>query len=272
MKYCVAVLCLATASIHAQPRLDVRFQPARPSLSDTIELEVSMRGLSASEAALLPIDIASDCVAILDVRDDGNRRILTLDPLKPGPCHIPAFQTRCLGAATNCAVQSAETSIPISTEVTTNDIRDTEEEPIDLNQTAFNGERAWWLSLLLIPIVAALWYIRRRRAQRAAERRAERRLRKLAHQTEAYDIFRDYLDERLSIGARTRSAPELLSALQDHDLCKGWVADELNCFLNASDHDKFSRAPVMEGDARETCRTLVQIIHFELTRRSRARV
>jgi hypothetical protein len=272
MKYWVAVLWLAAACVHAQPRLDVRFQPATPALSDTIELEVSLHGLSDSQAALLPVDIASDCVAILNVRDEGNRRILTLDPLKPGPCRIPAFQTRCLGAAKNCEVQSAETTIPISTEVTNYDIRDREEEPLDLNRPALNGGRAWLLSLLLLPIAAAFWYVRRQRSRRAAERRVEMRLRKLADHTEAYDIFRDYLDDRLGIGARTRSAPEVLTALQSRDLCKGWAADELSRFLLASDHDKFSGARATEGDARETCRTLVQIIHFELTRRSRARV
>ncbi len=273
MKYRVAMFCLAALSIHAQPRLDVRFQPANPSLSDTIQLEVSMHGLSASEAALLPVDIASGCVAILNVRDDGARTHPHAGPPQArATCRIPAFQTRCLGTANNCAVQSPATTIPISTEVTNNDIRDTEEQPIDLNQSALDGGQIWLLSLLVIPIAAALWYFRRRRARRAAERRAERRLRKLAHHTEAYDIFRDYLDDRLSLGARTRSAPEVLAALQNQDLCTGWAAGELNRFLTASDRDRFSGAPATAGDARETCRTLVEIIHFELTRRSRARV
>src|SRR6185437_12287996 len=235
MRYRVAILCLAAASIQAQPRLDVRFQPARPSLSDTIQLEVSMHGLSASNAALLPVDIASDCIAILNVRDEGTRRTLTLDPLKPGPCRIPAFQTRCLGAANNCAVRSTETTIPISTVVTNNDIRDTEEEPIDLGPSVLNGGKAWWLALLLIPIAAALWYVRRRRARRVAERRVEKRLKKLTSEIEVYDVFRDYLDDRLNLGARTRSAPELLTAVQDRDLCKGWAAEELTRFLTASD-------------------------------------
>jgi hypothetical protein len=272
MKHWVAILWLAAACAHAQPRLDVRVEPSTPALSDTIELDVSLHGLSDSQAALLPVNIASDCVAILNVRDESNRRVITLDPLKPGPCRIPAFQTRCLGAAKNCEVKSAETIIPISTEVTNADIRDREEEPIDLNRSVLNGGRAWLLSLLLIPIATAFWYFRRRRSRRAAERRAEKRLRRLTDQTEAYDVFRDYLDDRLNLGARARSAPEVLTALQSRGLCKGWAADELSRFLTASDRDKFSGAPALGGDARETCRTLVQIIHFELTRRSNARV
>ena len=272
MKHRIAILCIAAASLHAQPRLDVRFQPSSPSLSDTIQLEVSLHGLSTSEAALLPVDIASDCVAILNVRDEGTRRILTLDPIKPGPCHIPPFQTRCIGTATHCALQSAAMTIPISTEVTSNDIRDTEEQPIDLNRTALNGANVWLLSLLLLPIAAALWYFRRRRIIRAAERRVEKRLRELGNPIEAYDVFRDYLDDRLSLGARNRSAPELFAALQEHDLCSGSAANDLSRFLAASDRDKFSNVPATHTNASETCRALVQIIHFELTRRSRARV
>ena len=260
---------LITAALLAMPLLaqtviQVRVTPANPSLSDEIRVDVSVVGTGAADSALLPVEIRSDCVRILEVRDEGNRRVIRLDPLQAGACKLPPFRARCIGGATrNCEVVSGETVFPIHTVVKYEDIRDGEEEPYALPD-------AWsppWLALLLLPLGVIAWMLYR--AYKRPDRRAERRL-KRAEPGEAYNIFRDYLVEHFKWNARSATSHELAQALRG--LFAGQAAEELHGFLHACDQHRFSSTPALNDEAIETCRELIQFIQVESRRQTRARV
>ena len=299
----VCVLLAAWPVWAGDARVEVRFTPSSPSLSDTIRVEVNLAGADSADLALRPVDVSPDCVVVQAVQPqtvDGRvtRQILTLDPVKPGLCVMPPFRTRCVQGRTEaCDVRSAETVIPIGTLVASGvelpDIRDSDEQPVELHDKLHNnsvraGAGIPWVAGLALLVVAiacgASWVWRARRAN--AGRQAQQRLRRLAEKaasgsdtaedfTQLTGIFRDYLDARLAMGARSCTSPEIIEALRRRSLCEGWVARELEDFLAASDRAKFSgtQADAAEfHDTAEKCLTLVQVLEFDIARRSRARV
>ena len=271
-------------------RVDVRFAPAAPSLSDTIRMEVTVTGAETSDLILSPVDITPDCVAIQAVAGLGTHQILTLDPLRPGPCTIPAFRTRCVrGRTDGCDVRSAETVIPIGTLVGNPDhpeIRDQDETPVELPDSAEHSVPTPLLRWQLWPALASLAgaymvfrFWRRRRAEPA--RVAERHLRRLATMkgdpTEGFSqlsaILRAYLDEKLTLGACRCSSPEILGELNRRSVVPGWRAEAFREFLATCDRARFGGGPVATSEferAIEDCRTLVQVLDFDIARRTRA--
>ncbi len=114
----IACLLLSAIALKAEVKVEVSFTPPNPSLSDLIRMEVTLVGPTAQIMLLRQPEIPPECVAITEIKASGDKLILTLDPLKPGPCRIPAFQTRCLHESNSgCVMQSAETIIPVHTVV-----------------------------------------------------------------------------------------------------------------------------------------------------------
>ncbi len=280
-----AYLFLAALPVWAgNARLDVRFTPAAPSLSDLIHMEVKLVGVEGSEVALRPPDIPPDCVLLKSGSADTTSLSLVLDPIKPGSCRIPAFQTRCLhGSTVDCDVRSAETVIPISTVVTANppDIRDQDGTPVPLHGPKVVTETLsvvprFVSALVFLAGAAAFWRWRNHRI--SPLQTAERRLRNLTVETpdafhQLIAVLRDYLDQRLAIGAVSLSSPELLDALQRRSVGEGSTASKLAAFLATCDHAKFAGDAVSNtgfNAALEQCRALLQYLDFDLARRSRA--
>jgi hypothetical protein len=275
--------------------VDVRVTPAAPSLSDVIRVDVTLSGTDDPHVTLRPPDIPSGCVTVTASSVAGNHAVVTLDPVKPGPCTIPPFRTRCLrGATEDCDVRSAETLISIGTVVANSDsgdadIRDSEETPLPLTsapiaQNAGVLAYAWWGAVaifLIVPVCGGIWIWRRRRKHPA--RRAARLLRGFrpagADQAEAFSqltvIFRDYLDQRLALGARCCTSPELLNELRRRSLSEGETARALRAFLEACDRAKFGGTPAEANEidtAKEECLSLIQTLDFYVAKRSRAGV
>jgi hypothetical protein len=289
-------LCVAPFSLWAgDARLDVRFTPAAPSLSDVIRVEVTLSGTDDPNVVLRPPDIPSGCVAVTASSVGVNKAVVTLDPVKPGPCAIPPFRTRCLrGSTKDCDVRSAETLIPIGTVVVNPnngdaDIRDKEEMPVALSAApvapgAGVWSYTWWAvaAIILIALVHGGIWIWRRRENHPA-RRAVRLLRRFqaggGDQAEAFSqltvIFRDYLDERLALGAQSCTSPELISELRRRSLSEGHTARALHAFLEACDRAKFGGTAAEATDidtARAECLSLIQTLEFYVERKSRAGV
>jgi hypothetical protein len=239
------MLAAPTPDVH----IEVHYKPARPSLSDRIELEVTLKG-AAPGVILAASDIPPACVAVESVRESGSSRIYTLDPIQPGPCRIPPFHTRCTDAGRpGCDIASAETELPIGTVVQPPpDIRDQDEDPVPVPQP--HPASPWWWALLVLP-VAAIAFLAVRKWRRNPAVRAGRRLKRAKPDSfdELHSAFRDYLADRLSLNARTRTSPELLEALRPIG-----PLPELEAFLTACDRARFSGTPTSDFDeARENC-------------------
>jgi len=257
-------------------------------------MEVTITGADNANLILQPADIPPDCVIVRSSLGSGSRVVLMLDPVKPGACRIPPFRARCLqGRKDNCDLRSADTVIPIGTVVATGtdlpDIRDHDEKPARFQPTPVQtGAGIPWMVWLAVPILVAaciairIW--RKRRVNPAWQ--AQTRLRKLAAKaalnpdtSDAFvqltEVLRDYLDARLTLGARTSTSPEIIDALHERALCSGWIAQVLEDFLAAADRAKFA-GPIPAAadfdDAAEKCLTLLQVLEFNIARSSRAGV
>ena len=283
LKRAACFLFLALPVWAETARIEVRVTPANPSLSDRILVEVNLIG-AGPDVILRPADIPPDCVAVQSADETGKNTNLTLDPLKPGVCRLPQFRTRCLrGTTEGCDVRSAETVIPIGTVVTADppDIRDSEERPVELKPRPTDDANVPWLPGLLVALAgiaagAFCWVWRKRRRDEADI--AERCLSELSDATpdgfhELVIILREYLDRKLTLGAGSQSSPELIAALKERSLGDGWTAQLLEDFLSTCDRAKFAggrATPAEFANAVGQCRTLIQSLEFDITRRSRA--
>ncbi len=295
----VFCLCVAPLSIWAgQARVDVRFTPAAPSLSDVIRMEVTLSGTDDPNVALRPPDIPSGCVAVTASSVGVNKAVLMLDPVKPGPCTIPPFRTRCLRNSTeDCDVRSAETLIPIQTVVPNPgdgnaDIRDKAEMPIALSAVPIAPSAGIWAGACVGYRCRHFWRPYLFTAARGSgvggrtvphcappDCCAAFRVSDFTDRAEAFSqlsvIFCEYLDQRLRLGARSCTSPELIAELRRRSLSQGETARALHAFLETCDRAKFAGTTAEETDidtARQDCLSLIQTLEFYVTRRSRAGV
>jgi hypothetical protein len=108
--------------------------------------------------------------------------------------------------------------------------------------------------------------------------RARRRLRQLRRNEAGFSdlmqILREYLDQRLGLGARFCSSPELITALETRSLGLGSTEQVLRDFLNTCDRSRFGRgsSPGTYKDALENCGSLIECLDFDIARRERAGV
>jgi hypothetical protein len=273
----IAPMCVGAA------QFQVQVTPGAPSLSDTIRVDVRLTGADGSDLAIDAVDIPSDCVRIQSVSDQGLHQVVTLDPLKPGPCSIPPFRVRCLrGRTESCDVRSAATVIPIRTMVADPDhgeIRDTGETPLTPPEDPKTlSSLALWLAVAAAIIITGFGVMRWRTWRDKPAIRARRRLRQLRRGeggfSELIEILREYLDRRIGLDAHCSSSPELLAALQTRSLGLGSTEQVLLNFLNTCDRSRFGRdsSPGAYKDALENCGSLIDCLDFDIARRERAGV
>ena len=273
----IAPMCAAAA------QLQIQVTPAVPSLSDTIRVDVQLTGTDGSDLAIDAVDIPSDCVRIESVSDQGLHQTVTLDPLKPGPCSIPPFRVRCLrGRTESCDLRSAVTVIPIHTVVADPghaEIRDVEEAPlVPPENPQTEPTLAIWLAAAGAVVVLGLGFMRWRSWRNKPAVRARRRLRQLRRNeagiADLMQVLREYLDQRLGLGARFCSSPELIGALETRSLGLGSTEQFLRDFLNTCDRSRFGRAPLAGAyvDALENCGSLIDCLDLDIARRERAGV
>jgi hypothetical protein len=273
--------CLIAPLSAGAAQFQVQVTPAAPSLSDTIRIDVRLTGKDGSDLIIDAIDIPSDCVRIQSVSDQGLHQIVTLDPLRPGPCTIPPFRMRCLrGRTDSCDTRSAATVIPIRTMVADPDhaeIRDSEEAPLVPPE---DSKRPPMLALLLAGIltivIAGFGFMRWRAWREKPAVRARRRLRQLGRNeagfSELVQVLREFLDERIGLAAHFCSSPELLAALETRSLSLGSTEQALRDFLDTCDRSRFGRGglPGTYQDAVDHCDALIECLDFDIGRRERA--
>jgi hypothetical protein len=278
----ILAVCLLTPLYGGAVQFQVQVTPAAPSLSDTIRVDIRLTGTDSSDLTIDAVDIPSDCVRVQSASDQGLHQVVTLDPLKPGPCTIPPFRVRCLHGRTDaCDVRSAATVIPIRTMVVDPEhpeIRDTEEAPLVPPENAKTPPiLAIWLAAATI-VIAGLGFLRWRAWRSRPAVRARRRLRQLGRNeagfSELVQVLREYLDERIGLGADFCSSPELLTALETRSLGLGSTEQVLRDFLNTCDRSRFGRGvlPGAYKDALDNCRALIECLDFDIGRRERAGV
>jgi hypothetical protein len=249
-----------------EPRIELHYKPARPSLSDSIELEVKLIG-APPDVVLRPPEIPPVCVTIDSVQEAGGSRIIRLDPIQPGPCRIPPFHTRCIGdRQTGCDIVSAAVEIPIGTIVKPPpDIKDQDEEPLPIVPP--KPPSVWWWALLplFLALIAVLFI---RMFSRNPTWRARRRLKRARTFDDLQASLRDYLGARLRFNARACSSPELAEALRPVCVLPGLVP-----LLATFDRARFSGEPE-EGfeKARAECRALIKLLEKQQNKRPRARI
>ncbi|HXE64074.1 MAG TPA: hypothetical protein VN519_11075 [Bryobacteraceae bacterium] len=277
----ILTVWLVTPLCAGAAQFQVQVTPAAPSLSDTIRVDIRLTGTDGSDLTIDAVDIPSDCVRVQSASDQGLHQVVTLDPLKPGLCTIPPFRLRCLrGRTDTCDVRSAATVIPIRTIVADPEhaeIRDTEEAPLvppeDAKKLPF---LAIWLALAAAIVIAGLAFMRWRAWRDQPVVRARRRLRQLGRNeagfSELVQVLREYLDERIGLGAHFCSSPELLTALETRSLSLGSTEQVLRDFLNTCDRSRFGRnvLPGTYRDALEDCDTLIECLDVDIGRRERA--
>ena len=260
------------------PQIEVRYAPAQPSLSDLIQVEVTLAN-APPDVVLSPINIAPDCVNVrrVQIAEGRTQLALELDPVKPGPCHIPAFHTQCLHSTTPaCDSPSTETIIQITTLIppgdTTPDIRDKDELPLPfaakpaVKAHTSNPHPAWIIAACLF-IAAILFLLRNRRKTPNPKSSATF--------DELNTILRNYLDQCLDISTATLTSPELTAALTDRALIEGRSLETLEQFLATCDRAKFAGEPLSPEQletARTQCDQLIRFLDARIEWSSRARV
>ncbi|HVW11237.1 MAG TPA: hypothetical protein VHC90_21780 [Bryobacteraceae bacterium] len=266
-------------------QFQVQVTPAAPSLSDIIRIDVRVNGTDAADLAIDPADIPSDCVRIQNVSDQGLHQVLTLDPVKPGPCALPPFRVRCLhGRRDSCDARSEAVVIPIHTVVRDPkiaEIRDTEETPIVPSKDpkdARNSVLAIGLAIAAAVTCLGLLFFRWRAWRGKPVLRAQRRLRQLrkgdASFSELQRILREYLDERIGLRAHFCSSPELMDALRARSIGLGSTEEDLRNFLSVCDHGRFARL-TLQGTLEEAignCREIIECLDSDIGRSERARL
>jgi len=276
-------ICLIAPMCAGAAQFQIQVTPSTPSLSDTIRVDVRLTGTDGADVTIDAIDIPSDCVRIQSVSDQGLHQVVTLDPLKPGPCSLPPFRVRCLrGRTDSCDVRSAAAVIPIRTMVADPDhaeIRDTEEVPLFPPEAPKTPSAlAIWLAVAATILFAGIGVMRWRTWRHTPAVRARRRLRQLRRSgggfSELIEILREYLDGRIGLHAHCCSSPELLTALHTRSLGLGSTEQVLRDFLNTCDSSRFGREalPGASEDALENCGSLIECLDFEIARSERARV
>jgi len=276
-------ICFIAPMCTGAAQFQIQVTPSTPSLSDTIRVDVRLTGTDGADVTIDAIDIPSDCVRIQSVSDQGLHQVVTLDPLKPGPCSLPPFRVRCLrGRTDSCDVRSAAAVIPIRTMVADPDhaeIRDTEEVPLFPPEAPKTlSSLTIWLAAAAAIVIIGFAFMRWRTWRDTPAVRARRRLRQLrrgeAGFSELIEILREYLDGRIGLHAHSCSSPELLTALQTRSLGLGSTEQVLRDFLNTCDSSRFGREalPGASEDALENCGSLIECLDFEIARSERARV